>query len=145
MSTPPSSQAQKNGSVATPPKPPRQVLCPTINSDPFLRSIENIDWNMLQDATGVADRFTFPFDIDLEQVQPLPDYTKMIFDEPQFKVHDKAQYHPDPYKQPLVVDIVDVHPVLTGQVALYDVAFTDRSMRVSVPQYDLHPLPNIVF
>lgn len=140
MSTPPSSQAQQNASVATPPKLPHQVLSPTINSDPFLSSIENIEWNRMQHALGFEDQFTFPFDIDLEQEQPLPDFMKIVADEPQFKVHEYVEYHPDPNLRALPCVVVDVHPVLTGQVALYAVAFTDRSMRVNVPQYDLHPL-----
>jgi len=108
------------------------------------RAVENIDWG---NFPYEQDDFTFPFDIDLD---PTGDPTGApmelpLFDQPQFNVHDKAEYQPHPNKQPLVVDIVDVHPVLTGQVALYCISFTDRSMMVNIPQYDLHPHPNIVF
>ena len=149
MFTPPSAQAQVFPSVgATPEKKPK-VLNPTRTTDP------NIAWDTME-----ADRFTFPtgllFDIDMDVVaqppwdhsgepnwqqqwEPLPELNI-----PQFKVHDFAVYHPDPNLQALACSIVDVHPVLTGQVAIYTISFADGSMRLSVPQYDLHDLyPNI--
>ena len=101
------------------------------------RAVENIDWG---NFPYEQDEFTFPFDIDLEQVSPLPNFMKIVADEPQFKVHERVEYHPDPNLRALPCVVVDVYPVLTGQVALYAVAFRDRSMRVNVPQYDLHPI-----
>ena len=158
MSTPPSSPPQLFSSVDTPFKPPHKVLCPTRSTDPLICAVEGIDWQAFPDED---DRFTFPtgfptgfpIDIDLDkgaqsqwgahwgsQWEPVPGC-----DEPQFKLHDLAEYHPDPNVQAHVCRIVDVHPVLNGQVALYGISFADRSMRVSVPQYDLHSLSNIVF
>ena len=94
------------------------------------------------------DRFTFPFDLG-ELGEPSGELGELgelqLHEQPQFKVHDLVEYHPDPNKQPYACVVVDVHPVLTGQGALYGIAFDDGSMRVGVPQYDIHPLPNIVF
>jgi hypothetical protein len=146
MSTPPSSPPQLFSSVDTPFKPPHKVLCPTRSSDPLIRAVEGIAWDTFPYED---DRFTFPtgFPIDLDNGSQWGSHWEPVpgCDEPQFKLHDLAEYHPDPNVQAHVCRIVDVCPVLNGQVALYGICFADGSMRVSVPQYDLHPLTNIVF